>query len=88
MLINLRKAIKASATVLIAFSLSACTTIELIHVPVGCEGQPKVSLNLTDEEAEVITDEMETKIIRFATTLRERINTQCEINYQHDEIHR
>ena len=87
MLINLRKAIKASAAVLIAFNLSACTTIELIHVPVGCEGQPKVSLNLTDEEAEVITDEMETKIVLFATTLRERINTQCQINKIHDEIH-
>ena len=42
---------------------------------------------ITDEEAEVITNEMETKIVLFATTLRERINTQCQINKIHDELH-
>ena len=74
---------------LIAFSLAGCCTTKLkLHVPVNCEGQPDVSLNLTTEEALRFTDDMDLKLSIFATTLRERINTQCRINAEHDELHK
>jgi len=73
---------------LILFSLtSCCTTSRLIHDPVDCEGQPGISLGFTYDEANRFTDDMDLKLSIFATTLRERINTQCRINEEHDKIH-
>jgi len=89
-------------------SLTACSSIELAHVSVDCLGQPKVSLNFTNEEAArfVIADDelerlemtreeadefesnMQLKIRKFAVTLRERVNTQCKLNKEHDELHK
>ena len=72
---------------LISFSLSACTTMELIHEPVGCLGQPSVTLGLTAEEYATVTLPVERKVIIFARTLRARIDAQCEINKAHDRLH-
>lgn len=74
-----------SVIVLILFSVG-CSTIELAHVKVGCEGQPQTNLNFTDEEAELITEAMLTKMVIFGTTLRQRIESQCEINKKHDKL--
>ena len=70
-----------------AMSLMGCSAIELAHEPVDCLGQPQVSLNLTRDEANLFTDDMRLKMRKFAVTLRERINTQCNINKEHDELH-
>lgn len=76
-----------SLVVAIGLTLCSCTTTKLIHVDVGCEGQPDISLNFTEEEANRFTDEMDLKLSTFAITLRERINTQCRINEKHDKKH-
>lgn len=40
-------------------SLTACSTIEIAHVPIKCLGQPEASLNFTEKEAQrfKLTDE-------------------------------
>lgn len=83
----LKKPRSLSAILLTIFSLTGCSTLKIVHVPVGCEGQPNVSINFDDKEAETITDDMLLKLTIFATTLRERINSQCEINKEHDRLH-
>ena len=80
---------KAGVTSLIIFSLTACCTkAKLIHVPVNCEGQPDISLGFTLDEVNRFTDDMDLKLSIWATTLRERINTQCRINAEHDNLHK
>lgn len=76
---------RAASLSVIALILCSCSTIEIMHVPVGCEGQPIISHNFTEEEAEILTDDMVDKMTLFAVTLRERIETQCAINHKHDE---
>ena len=72
---------------LITFSLSACSTLEVVHAPVGCEGQPKVSIGLTQAEYDDTSKAVIDKVVVFAKTLRARIDAQCKINYEHDKIH-
>ena len=74
-------------TALTAFSLTACSTLEVVHAPVGCEGQPKVSLGLTQEEYDDTSKAVLDKVTIFAKTLRARIDAQCEINAEHDRLH-
>ena len=74
-------------TLSISFSLSACSTLEVVHAPVGCEGQPKVSLGLTQEEDDDTSKAVLDKITIFAKTLRARIDAQCAINAEHDRLH-
>lgn len=78
---------KLALIVLTAFSLTACSTIEVVHAPVGCLGQPSVSLGLTQSEYDTIAPAAVDKIVVFAKTLRLRIDAQCKINIEHDRIH-
>ena len=73
--------------VLITFSLTACSTLEVVHAPVGCEGQSKVSLGLTQDEYDGTSKTVLDKITIFAKALRARIDTQCKINSEHDRLH-
>lgn len=73
--------------ILTVYSLSACTTLETVHVPVGCLGQPSASLGMTQSEYDAMAPETLKKLVVFAKTLRKRIDTQCEINHAHDLIH-
>lgn len=78
---------KSLLMISIIFSLSACSTIELIHVPVGCMGQPKVSIGFTQDEFSGLNKTAKQKLVIFSKTLRARIDAQCEINLKHDELH-
>lgn len=78
---------KLLLTILISFSLSACSTIEVVHNPVGCLGQPVVSLGLTDDETATLSEGVKKKIVIFANVLRERIDRQCAKNHNHDSVH-
>ncbi len=73
--------------ILIACSLSACSTLEVVHAPVNCEGQQKVSLGLTQAEYDDTSKAVLDKITIFAKTLRARIDAQCKINEEHDRLH-
>ena len=78
---------KLLLTILIIFNLSACSTLEVVHNPVGCIGQPMVSFGFTSEEVESLSESVKKKIIIFARTLRGRIDAQCAKNKNHDKIH-
>ena len=78
---------KLPLMILMIFNLSACSTLEVVHNPVGCIGQPVVSLGFTSEEAESLSESVKKKIVIFANTLRARIDAQCAKNKNHDKIH-
>ena len=78
---------KLLLTILISFSLSACSTIEVVHNPVGCLTQPFVSLGLTEAETGTLSTPIKKKIVIFANTLRLIISTQCEKNKLHDKLY-
>ena len=87
MLRNLKQSIKLNALACVIFSMAACSTIEIIHVPVGCIEQSQVKLGLSESELDSISDEVTDKIINFDAALRERLTTQCLINIKHDQLH-
>lgn len=66
--------------------LMACSTIEIIHEPVGCLGQPGLP-EFTDEDLAPLSDEAFEKVLEMAAKYKTRIDSQCEINGAHDEIH-
>ena len=72
---------------LISTSLGACSSVELIHVPVGCLGPPYVDVQYTQVEAESLSNEIVDKIVRTEAIYKTRINSQCAINKKHDELH-
>ena len=72
---------------LISISLGACTSVELVHVPVGCLGLPYVNVQYTKVEAESLSNEIVNKIVRTEAIYKTRINSQCAINKKHDELH-
>ena len=72
---------------LISTSLGACSSVELIHVPVGCLGLPYVDVQYTQVEAESLSNEIVNKIVRTEAIYKTRINSQCAINKKHDELH-
>ena len=72
---------------LISTSLGACTSVELVHVPVGCLGLPYVNVQYTKVEAESLSNEIVNKIVRTEAIYKTRINSQCAINKKHDELH-
>ena len=78
---------KLGLTGLMIFSLCSCSSIELIHEPIGCLGQPRISLGFTNSEYETVTLDVEQKLIIFVGKLRARINAQCELNKRHDINH-
>jgi hypothetical protein len=60
-----------------------------VHEPVGCVGQPIFdrSIDFTESEVDGMTQEVYDKIKTRIIILRERINTQCAINEEHDKLH-
>lgn len=67
-------------------NLTACSTIEIIHEPVGCLGQPNLP-EFTEEELLPLSEQTFNKVLNMAIIYNSRIESQCEINEAHDEIH-
>lgn len=67
-------------------NLTACSTIEIIHEPVGCLGQPSLP-GFTEEELSPLSEQTFNKILNTVIIYKSRIESQCEINEAHDEIH-
>ena len=72
---------------LISTSLGACSSVEFIHVPVGCLGLPYLDVQYTQAEAGSLSNEIVDKIVRTEAIYKTRINSQCAINKKHDELH-
>ncbi len=79
--------VKVSLIFLTIISLSACSTLELVHVPVDCLGQPQINVTFTQQEADTMSIETVKKIALIRNTLKARINAQCNINNKHDRLH-
>lgn len=81
------KKTKALLIGLITFNLMSCSTMEIIHVPVGCLGLPSVNIEFTQEEADLIPDSAVDKIILMRETYKARIKAQCDINHNYDKLY-
>jgi hypothetical protein len=69
------------------FNVSACSTVELIHVPVGCLGLPAYKPSFTQEESDSMPDSAVDKVVLMRTIYKARIESQCKINAEHDRLH-
>lgn len=78
--------LKASLIALTISSLFACSSVEIVHVPVGCLGQPVVNIKFTQEESAAIPQSAVDKIVLMRETYKARINAQCEINHNYDKL--
>ena len=81
------KKLKASLIASMIFSLCACSSLELVHVPVGCLGQPVIAERFTQAEADAIPISAVRKIVLMREAYKARINAQCKINAAHDKLH-
>lgn len=68
-------------------NLIACSTLEIVHVPVSCLGQPSINWGFSHEDADSMTKEAREKIKRGVAVLRARIDSQCKINQSHNKLH-
>ena len=78
---------KSLLMISIAFSLSACSSVEVVHVPIKCIGQPVARVGLTQQEFDTISESALSKIVVFAKILRTRIDSQCTLIKKHNEAH-
>jgi hypothetical protein len=69
--------------------LTSCSTLEIVHNPVGCEGEPvfPAEIAFLDEEVKGANKAMVDKFKKRIKILRERIKTQCKLNAEHDKLH-
>lgn len=79
--------VKASLAALMIGNCVGCTTLEIVHAPVGCLGQPNINLKFTQQEADSILDSAVGKIVLMRAIYKSRIDTQCKINLEHDRLH-
>lgn len=80
---------KLIAPVILLTILTSCSTLKIVHEPVGCEGQPLFPLDIAflPEDLEGAKPDLIDKFRDRIIILRERINTQCKINAKHDKLH-
>ena len=79
---------KAVMMTLIAFSLSACSTLEIVHAPLELPCVPEHNVMFKMGETDVMSDELYTKFKTIIVTYKERIKTQCKLAEQHNEAHK
>ena len=74
---------------LVATGLVSCKTIELAHNPVGCidKGLVRLSERFTDDELNSIPEDIFSTYEKHIIMYQERLNSQCELNKKHDELH-
>jgi hypothetical protein len=87
--IALKSAAK-SLLVVVLLILTACnSTVDIVHAPVGCIGQPAIprEYDFTQAEVDAMSESVYSKIRGRIIVLRERIETQCRANQMHDSLH-
>lgn len=83
---------------LIIYNVSGCSSIEIVHDPVSCVGQPSITMGITadefkaaydsdDEDINKLQQSALNKAVVLIKKLRARIDTQCKINLLHDKLH-
>jgi hypothetical protein len=78
---------KAVMTMLTAFSLSACSTLEIVHSDLKLPCMPEHNVMFKMGETDVMSDELYAKFKTIIVTYKERIKTQCKLANQHNEAH-
>lgn len=74
---------------ILLMSLTSCSTIEVSHVPLECEGQPLFPLDIMflPEDLDGAKPEFLRKWKERIIILRERIDYQCELMKEHNRLH-
>ena len=77
---------------LVVVGLTACSTtrLEVAHNPIECinKSLTKLSERFTDEELNNIPDNVFDTYEKHIIMYQERIAAQCEINVNHDRLHK
>ena len=78
---------KAVTTMLIVFSLQACSSIEVIHADLELPCVPEHGVYFAPGETDVMSDELYNKFKKIILTYKQRIKSQCELADKHNELH-
>jgi hypothetical protein len=74
---------------LISISLTACSTLEIVHEPIECLGPPIIPQNLKfsqDEAAQVPSFAID-KFKKISNIYKKRISAICKLNSRHNARH-
>jgi len=74
----LKKLITILLICLSAINLSSCSTLEIVHVDLGCRAIPASHINYTNEEIEKTPDSVIDKFSQRSNQLKARIATICK----------
>lgn len=75
-------------SVTLIFSLQACTTLELVHVPLELPCLPEHNVLFSIGETDHVKDETYDKFEKIIITYKQRIISQCRLAIQHNQEHR
>ena len=78
---------KAVITMLTVFSLSSCSTLEIVHADLELPCVPDHGVYFSIGETDVMSDELYNKFKKIIITYKERIKTQCKLAEQHNANH-
>lgn len=78
---------KAVTMTLIACSLTACSSVEVVHADLNLPCVPEHGVSFYDGETDVMSDALYGKFRKIIITYKERIKTQCKLVEMHNEEH-
>lgn len=74
-------------TVMLTFSLQACTTLEIVHADLELPCVPNHGVRFSIGETDSMSEELYSKFERIIHTYKQRIITQCELTEKHNRLH-
>lgn len=74
-------------SVLVIFSLSACSTMEIVHAELKLPCMPEHGVTFKSGETAPMSDELYSKFEKIIITYKKRIELQCRLAEQHNQLH-
>lgn len=78
---------KVVMSVMLTFSLQACTTLEIVHADLELPCVPNHGVYFSIGETKHVKDETYDKFEKIILTYKQRIITQCELVNNHNLEH-
>lgn len=78
---------KAAMMTLIVFSLSSCSTLEIVHSDLDLPCVPDHGVYFSIGETDGMSEELYNKFKKIIITYKQRILTQCSLTKEHNVLH-
>jgi len=78
---------KVVTSVIVIFSLQACTTLEIVHADLELPCLPEHGVMFRIGETDNINEETYSKFEKIILTYKQRIITQCNMVENHNLLH-